>query len=151
MDYCLIKDIIFYSKVNIWNDNCARATAFIFDTRTDVIVKVSKFLRHKMSRPEGDSNPPTIGFIPKALTIWAIRARHLLLHVLNTGSGDIYIFEVELKFETENVSTWEGLEHPTFGFISNALTMWILPYILTFSFTLVFISIWSHHSAGEDV
>ena len=44
----------FLSKVNIWNANFVRATAFIFDTRTGVLVKVSKFLRHKMSRPEGD-------------------------------------------------------------------------------------------------
>ena len=41
----------FWSIVNIWNVNCARATAFIFDTRTDVLVKVSKFLRQKISLP----------------------------------------------------------------------------------------------------
>ena len=33
----------FLSKV--WNVNCARATVFIFDTRTVVLVKVSKFFR----------------------------------------------------------------------------------------------------------
>ena len=49
--------ILFLSKVNIWNVNCSRAVAFIFDPRTDVLVKVSTFLRQKMSRPEGDSNP----------------------------------------------------------------------------------------------
>ena len=38
----------FWSKANSWNVNCARATAFIFDTRTEVLVKVSKFLRQKM-------------------------------------------------------------------------------------------------------
>ena len=54
----------FWSKVNIWNVNCARVTAFIFDTRTGVLVKVS-----------------------------------------------------ETVFETENVSTWGGLEPPTFGFM----------------------------------
>ena len=64
----------FWSKVNIWNVNCAWATAFIFDTRTDVLVKVSKLLRQKMYQPEGDSNPN----LP---TIWAIRARHLLPHL----------------------------------------------------------------------
>ena len=48
---------IYWSKVNIWNVNCARATAFIFDTRMGVLVKVSTFLRQKISRPEGDSNP----------------------------------------------------------------------------------------------
>ena len=47
----------FWSEINIWNVNCAQATAFIFDTRTGVLVKVSKFLRQKMYRPEGDSNP----------------------------------------------------------------------------------------------
>ena len=39
----------FWSKVNIWNVNCARVTAFSFDTRTGFLVKVSKFLRQKMS------------------------------------------------------------------------------------------------------
>ena len=37
----------FWSEVNIWYVNCARATSFIFDTRTGVLVKVSKFLRQK--------------------------------------------------------------------------------------------------------
>ena len=46
----------FLSKVNIWNVNCVRATAFIIDTRTDVLAKVSTFFRQNMSRPEGDSN-----------------------------------------------------------------------------------------------
>ena len=48
---------IYGSKANIWNVNCPRAIAFIFDTRTGVLVKVSKSWRQKMSRPEGDSNP----------------------------------------------------------------------------------------------
>ena len=47
----------FWSKVHNWNVNCAWATKFIFDTRMDALVKVSKFLRQKISRPEGDSNP----------------------------------------------------------------------------------------------
>ena len=37
----------FWSKINIENDNCAQATAFIFDTGTDVLAKVSKFLDRK--------------------------------------------------------------------------------------------------------
>ena len=91
-----------------WNVNCARATAFIFDTRTGVLVKVSTFLRQKMSRPEGDTKPPTFGFMPNAITYWARRARHLLSHVLNTGSGGIDIFEVKLTFEMLNV---RGQQH----------------------------------------
>ena len=35
----------FLSKVNIWNVDCARATAFIPDTRTDVLSEVSKLFR----------------------------------------------------------------------------------------------------------
>ena len=56
-DYWFWRYRYFWSKVNIWNVNCVRATAFIFDTRTVVLVKVLKFLRQKMSRPERDSNP----------------------------------------------------------------------------------------------
>ena len=56
-EYWLWQYRYYISKVNIWNVNCARTTAFIFDTWTDVLVKVSKFMRQKMSWPEGDSNP----------------------------------------------------------------------------------------------
>ena len=42
----------FWSKITIWNVNCARATAFIFDTRTGVLVKVKVF-ESENSRPEG--------------------------------------------------------------------------------------------------
>ena len=52
-----IGKLYFLGKINFGNVNCARATAFIFDTRTDVLVKVSKFLRQRMFLPEGDSNP----------------------------------------------------------------------------------------------
>ena len=47
----------------------------------------------------GGLEPPTFGFMPNALTYWAIRSRHLLSHVLNTGSNSIDIFEVKLTFE----------------------------------------------------
>ena len=53
----VIGKCFFLSEVNIWTVNCAQATTFIFDTRRKVHVKVSKFLKQKMSRPEGDSNP----------------------------------------------------------------------------------------------
>ena len=45
-----------------------------------------------------------------------------------TARGHIaFIFETQAGvlvkvFETENVSTWGGLEPPTFGFMPNALT-----------------------------
>ena len=44
-EYWLWRYKYFLSEVNIWNINCARATTFIFDTRTGVLGKVSKFLR----------------------------------------------------------------------------------------------------------
>ena len=146
----------FWSKLTfdiIWYVNCAWATAFIFDTPTGVLVKVSTFLIQKMYRPEGDLNPQTFGFMPNALTYWAIRARHFCPMFLDTDSGGIDIFSVKLKhlicalcagnsihfrhtngcpcesvkvFETENISTWRGLEPSTFEFMPNALTYWAI-------------------------
>ena len=68
---------------------------FFLDSQTDVFVKVSKFLKQKMCSCEsvevsettenvstwGKLEPPTFGFAPNALTIWVIRAKHLLSHV----------------------------------------------------------------------
>ena len=50
---------IFLGKVTIRNVNNVWATAFVCDARTDVRVKVSRFLIQKKSRPEGHSNPQT--------------------------------------------------------------------------------------------
>ena len=123
----------FWNQVNIWNFNCARATAIIFDTWTGVLVKLSK----KMTG--GGLEPPTFRFMPNALTYWAIRARHLLLHVfeywlwrcryfwskvniwnVNCARATASIFNTRTGvkiFETENVATWGGFEPPTFGFM----------------------------------
>ena len=59
----------FWSTVSIWNVNCARATAFSFDTRAGVLVEMSKMSRQKT---RGGLEPPTFGFMPNALTYWAI-------------------------------------------------------------------------------
>ena len=93
---------------------------------------------------------PTSGFMPNALTIWAIRARHLLSHAFEHWLWWYIYFEAKLTFEmltvpgqqhsfstheqcfcesvnvfeTENVSPWRGLEPPTFGLMPNALTNW---------------------------
>ena len=67
--YWLWRYRYFWSKVNTWNAYCARATAFIFDTRNDVLVKVSKILRQKISRPEGDLNPQPSDSIARACGI----------------------------------------------------------------------------------
>ena len=103
---------IFESNVNIWNVNCARATAFIFDTRTGVLMKVSKFLSQKISRPEGDSNPPTFFFMSNALTIWAIRAKHLLSKVFYTDSGGIDIFwSIVNIWNVNTLRPWQNARH----------------------------------------
>ena len=47
----------FWSKVYIWYVNCAQATAFIFDTRTGVLVKVSNFLDRKCIDMRGTRTP----------------------------------------------------------------------------------------------
>ena len=85
------------SKVNIWNVDCARATTFIFDARTDVLVKVSKLLRKKMSRPEGESR----GIIDNGNIL-----KHMSSHVLYiyTACIRILIFQVFSNAESVSVS-----------------------------------------------
>ena len=93
--------VLFFKKVNIWNVNCARATAFIFDTRTGVLAKVSKFLRQKMSRPEGDSNPQPSDSCRMRLTFWAITFEMLTVH----GQQFMYYLYLTYNFEVFSYST----------------------------------------------
>ena len=72
----------FLSKHNIWNVNCAWATAFIFDTRTGVLGKVSRFFETENVSTWKGLEHPIFGFMPNALTYWTIRARHVLSHVV---------------------------------------------------------------------
>ena len=79
--------IYFQNKVSIWNINCARATAFIFYTRTGVFVKVSQILRQKMTRPEGDSNPQSSDSC-RILQLFELSGPNICCPMfLNTGSG----------------------------------------------------------------
>ena len=66
------------SFVNIWNVNCARETAFIFDSRTDVLVKVSGVLGAENVLIIGGLKPPTFVFMPSVRTTSTIRAGHML-------------------------------------------------------------------------
>ena len=45
-----------------------------------------------------------------------------IVHIYTNGCS----CESVKVFETENVSTWGGLEPPTFGFMPNALTYWVI-------------------------
>ena len=96
---------LFWSKVNIWNVNCARTTAFIFDTRTGESVKV--FETENVST-WGGLEPSTFGFMPNALAYWAIRARHFLSHVIEHWLWQYRYFEVKLTFE---MLTVRGQQH----------------------------------------
>ena len=71
----------FWSKVVIQNVNCAWATAFIFDTRTNVRVKGVKVLETENVSTWGGLDAPTFGFMQNGLTVWTLSARHLLSHV----------------------------------------------------------------------
>ena len=113
----------FWSKVNVWNVNWARATAFIFDTRTSVPVKVSKFLRQKMSRPEGNSNPQP-SYSCRMLEPIELSGPDICCPMfLKTGSGGIDIFEVKLTFE---MLTVRGQQHSfsTHVFLWKCQSLW---------------------------
>ena len=78
------------SKVNIWNVNSQRATAFIFNSRTDVLVKVSKFLRQKCLDLKGTQTP-------NLLMIHAGYSRHLSYQgqtIGNTNSHSITVVQL---------------------------------------------------------
>ena len=121
---------IFLSKVNIWNINCAWATAFIFDTRTGVLEKVSKFLRQKMSRPEGDSTPP-----PKSSDSCRCFIVRDMLVALKSNHYTIlqYTIEYWLMFGALNIWIYPQTSVPQQRFMSIAndysyftITIWFL-------------------------
>ena len=88
-----------------------RATAFIFDTRTDVLVKVSKFLRQKMSRPEADSNPQPSDSC-RMLYLFELSGPDICCAMfLNTGSDTVV-----LPVGTLHALEWFYSYHNTFVF-----------------------------------
>ena len=72
------------------------------------LLKCQSFETENVST-SGGLELPTFGVMPTALTYWAIRARHLLSHVLNTGSGGVDIFEVKFTFEMLTVHGQQNL------------------------------------------
>ena len=56
----------------------------------------------------GGLEPPIFGFMPNYLTIWAIRAKHLLSHVFEYWLWRYRYFEVKLTFEMLTVG---GQQH----------------------------------------
>ena len=53
----------------------------------------------------GGIEPQNFAFMPYAVTIWAIRAKHVLSHGFNAGSGGLDIFKIKLVFDVY-VSTY---------------------------------------------
>ena len=72
---------IFVCKLNFWSVNCSQATTFLFDSRRDILEKVSKFWDRERLNPVG-TLIPNLRIHAECLTIWAIRAKHLISHVL---------------------------------------------------------------------
>ena len=68
-----------------------------FSTRTDDLVKVSKFFRQKMTW--GGLEPPILGFMPNGLTIWAISARYLRSYVLEYWLSQYMYIQVFVQVE----------------------------------------------------
>ena len=73
---------IFVYKFNSWNINCLRATAFIFDSRTDALEKVSTFFQKKTALTQTGIELPTFGFMYDCSNNWATGGNLLLSHVL---------------------------------------------------------------------
>ena len=100
--------VIFLNKVSIWNVNCARATAFIFDIRTDVLVKVSKYLRQKMSRPEGELEPSGCHFIchfnPSSVFLYIIYINNWFITLLCTLK--LYICDMSTPYLNQDDELW---------------------------------------------
>ena len=71
------------------------ATAYVFDSRTDALVKVSMFLKQKLFRPEEDSNPQLADSCPMLLTFelsFELSGPDICYPMLsNTGSDGIDI------------------------------------------------------------
>ena len=58
-----------------------RGQHYSFSTHERMFLSVKVFETENVSTCEG-LEPPTVVFMPNALTIWAILARHLLSHVV---------------------------------------------------------------------
>ena len=103
------RDLPCLSKINIWDVNCAQATAFILNTWMYVLVKVSVFETETVSTCGGLKHP-TFGFMPNALTIWVIGPDICCPMLLNTGSGcrDMIIIELNMIEEERRVATAAG-------------------------------------------
>ena len=97
----------FLSKVNIWSVNCVRAKHSFSPRERCSCESVKVFETENVSTWRG-LELPTFRFMPNALTIWAIRARHLLSHVFEHWLWDIDIFDVKLIFE---ILTVRGQQH----------------------------------------
>ena len=102
---------IFLSKVNIWNVNCARATAFIFDKWTGVLVKESKIWDKKCLDLSG-LEASNLRIHAECSNLLSYRGQTFAVPCFfNTGSGGIDSFKAKLAFE---LLTVRGHQHSFF-------------------------------------
>ena len=71
-EYWLWRYRYLLSNVSIWNANCARATAFIFDYERMFLWKCQSIFETENVSPWEGLEPTTFRFLPNALSIWAI-------------------------------------------------------------------------------
>ena len=90
-----------------------RGKTIIVSSRTDILVKVSKSSRQKMSRLEGDSNPSTFGLMPNPLTI-----RYLYISVSeNDKQSKIWISSsISLSCLHYSDVTWVSWRRPKYQY-----------------------------------
>ena len=97
-------------NAHMWNVNFARATAFIYDSRTDVPEKVSEFFETQNVSTFGGLEPESLD--PCWMLYHFSHPGHLLSHIWNTGAGGINIFIDEFSIWNINMNgcPWEGVE-----------------------------------------
>ena len=144
------------SKVNIWNVGCM-TTAFIFNSQMDVLVTVMEVFETENVSNWGGLESLTFGFILNTLTIWAIRATHLLSLVVeywlqwyryfcskvsiwnvNYACATAFIFHswIDVLVKVLKFFTWGELEPPTFRFMRNDLSTWAVSAICLYTCSL---------------
>ena len=130
-----------YFWSNIWNVNCARTTAFIYDTRTGVLVKVSKFLRQKMSRPERNSKPQSSDIL----------SFHTVIRQSEYIGPPSGINHIPLLFLSIEIFEEKGEEFSLFQKILESEQSWSYSYCMCYSYTHCYYEIGTHEKPNNPV
>ena len=85
--------VIFVCKVNIWNVNYARATAFIFRLKNGCSWQSIDFFETENISTQGELEPPIFRFMPNALPVELPEPDTCCPMFSNTGSGGHFRFQ----------------------------------------------------------